>query len=631
MDIRTIRIPLSIVAVLVLVGVLAFLLMESRAVENDYYLSHAAKVRALDAAQTDIAAITDGASTAFRDAAEFSPTLVLALSRLEENNRVLQDVADMPRPDVELAAQLAAFDAALAAFLADSREFSSLQNALVGDLQQLQQQSPLLVRYLRDQGLTAQSQRGFSLAIDLLEYASGKAAGDSASMLARINEWRNETSIVPETSEQVGAFTELALSVVAARAASETALAPIGASPVQTELGSLARRLDAANAETTGRAERARILLAGCAIVLLLSATYAVYRLQGSYRALNRSNAELEARVLERTNQLSTAYEDLKESQVQLIHAEKMSSLGEMVAGISHEINTPLWYLMNNSSVIQERLDIVSELCDVNESMLAAVRARKSVNEAVGRGLRDLDQLMRDGIRDDIDEARNLVQDSIDGLDDLTKLAQGLKDFSRLDRAAQGEFDINEGLDRTLLIAKNKIKHKATVHKHYGEIPQVVCSPSQLNQVFLNLLTNAVDAIEDTGDIVIHTTEQDGAVEVSISDNGCGIPADVMAKIRNPFFTTKDVGQGTGLGLSIVDRIVTQHGGELRIESEPGKGTTVTVVLPVNSPDILPLQVLAEQQGAALTNVSTEGIGPQEVAPGATGLAGGSSNATPPG
>lgn len=631
MDIRAIRIPLSIVAVLVLVGVLAFLLMESRAVEDDYYLSHAAKVRALETAQTDIRAITDGAALAFRDAAGFAPTLVLALSRLEENNRVLQDVADMPRSDGELAAQLDAFDAALAAFLADSREFSSRQNALAEELRQLQQQSPLLVRYLRDQGLTAQSQRGFSLAIDLLEYASGKTAGDSASMLARINEWRNDTSIVPETSEQVGTFTELALSVVAARAASEAALAPIGASPAQAELASLARSLDATNAEITGRAERARILLAGCAVLLLLSAAYAVYRLQGSYRALNRSNAELEARVLERTEQLSTAYEDLKESQVQLIHAEKMSSLGEMVAGISHEINTPLWYLMNNSSVIQERLDVVSELCAVNESMLAAVRARKSVNEVVGRGLRDLDRLMRDGIRDDIEEARNLVQDSIDGLDDLTKLAQGLKDFSRLDRATQGEFDVNEGLDRTLLIAKNKIKHKATVHKHYGRIPQVVCSPSQLNQVFLNLLTNAVDAIEDTGDIVIHTTEQDGAVEISISDNGCGIPTDVMGKIRNPFFTTKEVGQGTGLGLSIVDRIVTQHGGELRIESEPGKGTTVTVVLPVNSPEVQPLKVLAEQQGVSLTNVSTEGIRPQEVNPGPADVVGDSSSATPPG
>ena len=589
---------------------LAFLLVESRAVKDDYYLSHAARVRALESAQADIQAISTGASQAFTEAAELSPAVQLAIPRLEESNQVLQDLTDIPRTDAGLAAELATFDSTLATFAADSREFARRQSDLAGNLQQLQQQSPLVVRYLRDQGLSAQSQRGFSLAIDLLEFAGGNVAGDSASMQTRINEWRNDTSIVPETSDQVDAFTDLALSVVAARTASEAALLPLSASTIDTELDALAGSLDAANSETVGRAERARTLLAGSAILLLLSAAYAVFRLQGSYRALNRSNAELEARVFERTGQLSRAYDELKESQVQLIHAEKMSSLGEMVAGISHEINTPLWYLMNNSSVIQERLEVVSELCDVNQSMLAAVRARKSVNEVVGRGLQDLDRLMHDGIRDDIEEARSLIQDSIDGLDDLTKLAQGLKDFSRLDRASQGEFDINEGLDRTLLIAKNKIKHKATVHKHYGDVPPVVCSPSQVNQVFLNLLTNAVDAIEDTGDIVIHTTAQGDVIEVSISDNGCGIPADILAKVRNPFFTTKDVGHGTGLGLSIVDRIIAQHGGDLRIESERGKGTTVTVVLPVNASRALPLQQLAEQQGASLTDVSTNGIGP---------------------
>jgi signal transduction histidine kinase len=589
MDIRAIRLPLALVAVVLLVAVLSLLLIESRSVKDDYYLSHAERVRAIESAQSDLGEIASGVADAFARSVAVPATVDLAVTRAEGSNRIVQELADMPRTNLDLRAQLATFDASLSQFIADTRQFATQQNTLVAQLQSLQQESPLLVRYLREQGLSAQAQRGFSLAIDILEYAGNDGSTDSTALLSRVNELRNDTSVVPDTVTRLGSFADLAENVISAHADSEAGLLPVVDSTIEADLAALAESLAAANAVTVNRAERARFLLAACAVLLLLAAAYAVFRLQGSYRELNQTNARLEERVLDRTEKLSAAYEELKESQVQLIHAEKMSSLGEMVAGISHEINTPLWYLMNNSSVLQERLDVVSELCAVNESMLSAVRSRKSVNETVTHGLRELNRLMQDGIRDDIDEAKSLVQDSIDGLDDLTKLAQGLKDFSRLDRATQGEFDVNEGLERTLLIAKNKIKLKATVHKHYGDIPTILCSPSQVNQIFLNLLTNAADAIADTGDIVIHTSEQDGAVEVSISDTGCGIPAEVMTKIRNPFFTTKDVGKGTGLGLSIVDRIVTQHGGELRIESEPGKGTTVTVVLPIGTarPEII--------------------------------------------
>ena len=186
------------------------------------------------------------------------------------------------------------------------------------------------------------------------------------------------------------------------------------------------------------------------------------------------------------------------------------------------------------------------------------------------------------GLRDDLDESKDLINDSIEGLEELTELAQSLKDFSRLDRAQRGEFDIHEGLDKALLIAKNRLKSKATIHKHYGEdVPKIHCTPSQINQIFLNLLTNASDAIEDNGEIVIRTVADEHRVRINISDTGVGIPEDQMAKIRDPFFTTKEVGKGTGLGLSIVDQIVSSHGGDLRIESEPGRGTTVTIILPL--------------------------------------------------
>jgi signal transduction histidine kinase len=184
-----------------------------------------------------------------------------------------------------------------------------------------------------------------------------------------------------------------------------------------------------------------------------------------------------------------------------------------------------------------------------------------------------------------LQEAEDLVRDSIEGLGDLTEMAQSLKDFSRLDRAPVEAFDVNAGLEKTLLIAKNIVKHKAEVRKFYGDIPEIQCSPSQINQVFLNIITNAAQAIETQGEIVISTKLRDpDHVAISIADTGCGIPEENLAKIRDPFFTTKEVGTGTGLGLSIVDEIIRSHGGELLIESQVGKGSTFTVVLPIKRP-----------------------------------------------
>jgi signal transduction histidine kinase len=161
-------------------------------------------------------------------------------------------------------------------------------------------------------------------------------------------------------------------------------------------------------------------------------------------------------------------------------------------------------------------------------------------------------------------------------------MAQSLKDFSRLDRAPIANFDVNAGLDKTLLIAKNVVKHRATVRKFYGEVPEIQCSPSQINQVFLNIITNAAQAIETQGEIVITTRVHDAnRVAIRISDTGCGIPEENLSKIRDPFFTTKEVGTGTGLGLSIVDEIIRSHHGELLVESQVGKGSVFTVLLPI--------------------------------------------------
>jgi signal transduction histidine kinase len=197
--------------------------------------------------------------------------------------------------------------------------------------------------------------------------------------------------------------------------------------------------------------------------------------------------------------------------------------------------------------------------------------------------LKDVKLMLRDeDLEANLSEAEDLTRDSIAGLVELTEMAQSLKDFSRLDRAPIANFDINAGLDKTLLIAKNIVKHKATVRKFYGEVPEIQCSPSQINQVFLNIITNAAQAIETEGEIVITTRLHDANhVAIRISDTGCGIPEENLSKIRDPFFTTKEVGTGTGLGLSIVDEIIRSHHGELMVESEVGKGSVFTVVLPI--------------------------------------------------
>jgi len=330
------------------------------------------------------------------------------------------------------------------------------------------------------------------------------------------------------------------------------------------------------------------------AVVLLLAVGFVAFRLHGSYREINGANDELarlneslEQRVTERTNELAGTLSDLKESQVQLVQAEKMSSLGQLVAGISHEINTPLLYLANNAELLQERVGLMRRFITTCLGAFS-IKAedfpdRAEYQARFVHALKDVKLMLRDeDLEANLSEAEDLTRDSIAGLAELTEMAQSLKDFSRLDRAPIANFDVNNGLDKTLLIAKNIVKHKATVRKFYGEIPEIQCSPSQINQVFLNIITNAAQAIETQGEIAITTRLHDANhVAIRISDTGCGIPEENLSKIRDPFFTTKEVGTGTGLGLSIVDEIIRSHHGELLVESEVGKGSAFTVVLPI--------------------------------------------------
>ncbi len=289
----------------------------------------------------------------------------------------------------------------------------------------------------------------------------------------------------------------------------------------------------------------------------------------------------MEAQLAKQTQDLAAAYKELKASQLQLIQSEKMASLGQMVAGVAHEINTPLGYVKNNIEMLEMQSEGARELIAACLG-LADTLTSPSATEADLQARLDTLQALRGTA--DVAEPADLIKlfaDTRFGVDQISELVMNLKDFSRLDRAAADDVDLNECLDSAVLLSRNVLKSRVEVVRQYGALPRISCMPSQLNQVFLNMLTNAAQAIEGPGRILLKTEAEEGWLKVTVQDTGKGIPADVLPRIFDPFFTTKPVGQGTGLGLSISYQIVQQHGGDIRVTSQPGKGTRFTVRLPL--------------------------------------------------
>lgn len=277
-------------------------------------------------------------------------------------------------------------------------------------------------------------------------------------------------------------------------------------------------------------------------------------------------SARVEKIVHERTSELKDAHEKVRESEMMLIQAEKLSSLGEMVAGVAHEINTPLGFIRCNLEMMDEQLIDMQMAC--GENMAEQADGSKDL-------LADFNMRM--------DDFASMVSETTHGIDRISEIVVSLKDFSRMDRLNFDEVDIHRCIDSTLNIAHNKIKHMAKVVKDYGQLPLVSCASGQINQVLLNIIVNAAQAIEGFGEIVISTRSQGDKVSIAIQDNGKGMSEATKQKVFQPFFTTKDVGKGTGLGLSICDKIIRQHSGEILIDSKEGVGTTFTIVLPVRN------------------------------------------------
>jgi len=281
-----------------------------------------------------------------------------------------------------------------------------------------------------------------------------------------------------------------------------------------------------------------------------------------------RLYGHLEEKVQERTAALTQALTELRQAQAQLVQSEKMAALGGLVAGVAHEINTPLGAVSSNTDLLSRAL--------------AKVRA----------GLADPTQSAE--VQRYVDRASQMITVSLDACRHIAGIVRSLRNFSRLDEAERKPADVHEGLESTLTLVAHVLRNRITVRRDYGELPQIDCYANQLNQVFLNVLVNGAHAIADTGEITIRTrfvppgapgSEKvrgtGGAVVVEISDTGCGIPSENLTRVFDPGFTTKGVGVGTGLGLAISYRIIDNHQGRIEAESEVGTGTTFRITLPV--------------------------------------------------
>ncbi|GFO56753.1 hypothetical protein GMSM_37600 [Geomonas sp. Red276] len=278
--------------------------------------------------------------------------------------------------------------------------------------------------------------------------------------------------------------------------------------------------------------------------------------------------------IKEVSDQLNAAYRELKETHSQLLQQEKMASIGQLAAGVAHEINNPIGFISSNLTTMGKylgRLENFLALQSAGVEEYAPAEKREEVAKA--RRELKIDHVLTD--------AHSLIEESQDGTERVRTIVQNLKSFSRIDDSQSSWVDLNECLESTITIAWNELKYKTTLKRDYGQLPQVKCLPQQLNQVFLNILVNAAHAIEKQGDITVTTRHEADQVSVAIGDTGCGIPPEVVNRIFEPFFTTKEIGKGTGLGLSISYDIIKNHNGTIEVESTPGVGTTFTIRLPV--------------------------------------------------
>lgn len=287
--------------------------------------------------------------------------------------------------------------------------------------------------------------------------------------------------------------------------------------------------------------------------------------------------SELTERLEREHAALQELNKKLENAQNQLLQNEKMAAIGQLAAGVAHEINNPIGFVNSNLQSLNDYLKKIMQLLVFYHKVVGKGEEKYQALEV------DMRKKMQfDFIENDIME---LLSESIEGIERVAAIVSNLKAFSHVDNSEWKLNSVVDGMENTIKIAMNQIKNKAQIHRDYQDgIPEVYCQVMQINQVFLNVLINAVQAIEGYGDIFIRIYQEDQHVCIAVRDTGCGIDSDNLNRIFEPFFTTKPVGTGTGLGLSLSYSIIKKHHGDIRVTSEPGVGTTFTIELPVEAP-----------------------------------------------
>ena len=267
----------------------------------------------------------------------------------------------------------------------------------------------------------------------------------------------------------------------------------------------------------------------------------------------------------------------LEQTQVQLLQSDKMASLGQLAAGVAHEINNPIGFVNSNLGTLKKYTDKIVGVLEELSRFIQKEGREELKNQ--------FDSIKRKSKIDFIiDDINSIIDESMEGTNRVKQIVLDLKNYSRVDSKKLEDYNINQGIESTLNIIRNEIKYNCEVQKELQDLPLIRCYPQQINQVIMNLLINASQAIKESGIITIKTQPIDKGVKLEISDNGSGIPYDIIDKIFDPFFTTKEIGKGTGLGLNIVYNVIKKHGGKIDVESKVGIGTTFTVQLPANPP-----------------------------------------------
>jgi signal transduction histidine kinase len=285
--------------------------------------------------------------------------------------------------------------------------------------------------------------------------------------------------------------------------------------------------------------------------------------------------------LINKNRELTTAYEELKAAEAQLLQQEKMASIGQLAAGIAHEINNPMGFIQSNLGTLRNYGDTLKEYVQDLDLMANKYPEIERAHLADLRSMLDIDFVFED--------MPTLIDESVAGAKRVRDIVQALKSFSHVDEAEVQQINLNDCIESTITTTENTLRAKAAVVREYGELPDIECRPHLLSQLFLNLLLNAAHAIATQGEIRIKTRREGDSVIATVSDTGCGIPPEIVGRIFEPFFTTKPVGQGTGLGLSVAYDIVKKHNGKIDVESTVGTGTTFTIRLPIKAEALQPI------------------------------------------